>query len=106
MGVPEITHLQFLVMGTLLNGDESGQKIRAELAKHGVRKSGPSFYQIMARLEDDGLVKGWYDQYVLDGQPIKERRYKLTAQGHRAWERTSDFYLSSIAAYQGVCTNG
>lgn len=100
MSVPETTALQFLVLSTLLNGEDSGQKVRDELAKRGAPKSGPAFYQLMSRMEDDGLVKGRYHSYVIDGQPIKERRYKLTAHGQRAWEKARDFYLS-VAGLQG-----
>jgi DNA-binding PadR family transcriptional regulator len=100
MAVPDTTSLQFLVMGTLLHGEESGQSVREELVKHGVRKSGPAFYQLMARMEDDGLVRGRYESYVINGQPIKERRYKLTAHGQRAWEKARDFYMQ-VAGLQG-----
>ena len=93
MKVPEITHLQFFVIGTLMNGEVSGKHVRAELRQQGVRKSGPAFYQLMARLEDSGFVSGRYDQKVIDGQIIKERRYKLCGKGVQAWERTRDFYL-------------
>jgi len=93
MKVPEITHLQFRVMGTLMNGEASGKHVRNELKRQGVPKSGPSFYQLMARLEDSGFVSGRYDQKVIDGQIIKERRYKLCGKGVREWERTRNFYL-------------
>lgn len=101
MAIPDITHLQCLVLGTLLDGEESGQGVRTLLAKHGVKKSGPAFYQLMARMEDDGLVKGRYDQFVLEGQPIKERRYRITPNGQRVWEKTRDFYLSQFATNHG-----
>ena len=37
----------------------------------------------MARLEDAGLVAGEYDQKIVDGQIIKERRYALTPARRR-----------------------
>ena len=93
MKMPEITHLQFLVMGTLMNGEVAGRHVRNELQRQGVRKSGPAFYQLMARLEDAAFVSGRYIQKVIDGQVIKERRYKLCGKGVRIWERTRDFYF-------------
>jgi DNA-binding PadR family transcriptional regulator len=105
MALPEVTHLQWLVLGTLLNGDEAGYRVREELSKHGVKKSGPAFYQLMARLEADGLVKGRYEYSVIEGQPIKERWYKLNAAGRRAWESTSEFYAAAAAAFQGGLAN-
>jgi hypothetical protein len=94
MPLPDLTHLQFLVLTALLEGEQSGRYIREKLAEEGVHKTGPAFYQLMARLEDAKLVEGWYDQKVVDGQIIKERRYKVTGLGVHAWESTRDFYLA------------
>ena len=70
----------------------------------------------MARLEDAGLVAGQYEQKVVDGQIIKERRYALTPRGdaaiasvvnhaHRGW-LTRDLALGDqlrdLAAKRGV----
>ena len=74
--IPEITHLQFLVLGMLRSDARLGREIRRDLARHGARRSGPAFYQMMARLEDAGLIDGEYDQKVVRGQIIKERRYE------------------------------
>ena len=90
--IPEITHLQFLVLGMLRGGERPAAHVRRALARHGVRRTGPAFYQMMARLEDAGLVAGEYDQKIVDGQIIKERRYALTARGEAAWTATRAFY--------------
>jgi DNA-binding PadR family transcriptional regulator len=105
MSLPEITHLQWLVLGTLMDRDEAGYRVREELATHGVKKSGPTFYQLMARLEADGLVKGRYEFSMTENQPIKERWYKLTGAGRRAWRTTSEFYAAASAAVQGGLAN-
>lgn len=94
--LPVITHLQFLVLGMLLAEPRVGRDIRRELARHGVRRTAPAFYQMMARLEDASLVDGWYDQRVVDGQLIKERHYRLRPAGLRAWNATRDFYLGTL----------
>ena len=94
--LPSITHLQFLVLGLLLRDPQPGRRIRRHLATHGVRRTAPAFYQMMSRLEEAGLVRGWYDQKVVDGQIIKERHYKLTPPGATAWSDTRDFYLSTV----------
>jgi len=96
--LPDLTHLQFLVLGTLVGaGDEErrGRDLRAELSRHGVRRSAPAFYQMMARLEDAGWVEGSYTQQIVDGQIIKERGYRLTNSGQKAWTATRDFYLDT-----------
>jgi hypothetical protein len=96
--VPEITNLQILVLEALLRGEQTGRGVRVVLAEHGVRKSAPAFYQLMARLEDGGLIEGRYESKVVDGQPIKERRYRLTGVGERTWESAVDFYRERARA--------
>ena len=97
--LPEITHLQFLVLGTLRGEERLGRSIRRSLARHGVSRTGPAFYQMMARLEDAGLVAGEYDQKIVDRQIIKERRYTLTPAGDAAWTSTRAFYSDAIGEY-------
>jgi len=100
--LPAVTHLQFLVLGLLRAGGRSGHALRRGLARHGVRRSAPAFYQMMARLEDTGLVAGEYDQKIVGGQIIKERHYALTPAGERAWSATQAFYDEAIGAYGGA----
>ena len=100
--IPDITHLQFLVLGMLRDGERAGRVLRRALARHGVQRSAPAFYQMMARLEDAGLVEGAYDQKVVDGQIIKERRYLITTRGAAAWTATRAFYDDAIGTYGGV----
>ena len=94
--MPEITHLQYLVLAMLRAGPRLGRQVRQRLARHGVRRSAPAFYQMMARLEDAGLVVGDYDQRIIDAQIIKERRYTVTPTGEAAWKKTRDFYVETI----------
>jgi DNA-binding PadR family transcriptional regulator len=96
--LPPLTHLQFLVLGAVLTGERSGKKLRRELARHGVRRTTPAFYQMMARIEDAHWVTGYYTQEIVDGQIIKERWYRVTAAGQRAWIRTRDFYAEAARA--------
>jgi DNA-binding PadR family transcriptional regulator len=100
--LPAITHLQFLVLGLLRDQPRAGRDIRGELRRHGVRRTAPAFYQMMARLEDAGLVEGWYDQKIVEGQLIKERHYRLRPAGARAWGVTRDFYLARLRATGAV----
>ena len=97
--MPVVTHLQFLVLGLLRGGERPGRYLRRALAKRGIARSAPAFYQMMARLEDAGFVEGAYDQKIVDGQIIKERRYSLTARGETAWTATRAFYSDAIDAY-------
>ena len=99
MPLPDITHLQFVVLASLLDGEQSGRFLRQILEEDGERKSGPAFYQMMARLEDAGLVDGHYDQKIVEGQIIKERRYRVTATGITACRRAYEFYRQRSGAF-------
>ena len=92
--LPEITHLQFLVLGSLRGGELPGLTIRRMLTDHGIRRSGPAFYQMMSRLEESELVRGRYRQKVTGGQTVTERRYEPTSAGSAAWEKTCEFYAA------------
>ena len=96
MQLPKITHLQFLVLGVLLGGPTFGCDVRIRLAEFGVKKSGPGFYQMMSRLEDSGFVTGSYEQQIIDGQRINQRRYEITKTGQSAWRASREFYVESI----------
>ncbi len=96
MPLPAISHLQFAVLGQLLAGEQAGRAIRAQLRQLRVRQTGPAFYQMMARLEDEGLVEGWYVQKVVAGQILRERRYAIRDAGRKAWSEARRFYLETI----------
>jgi DNA-binding PadR family transcriptional regulator len=95
--IPRLTHLQFLVLGQLRRGEQPGRVIRDALTANGVRRSAPAFYQLMARLERDRLVDGWYEQVSAGDQAVTERRYRLRPAGARLWDEARDFYAAHIA---------
>jgi DNA-binding PadR family transcriptional regulator len=90
--LPTLTHLQFLVLGVLRTDGQPGRVVRQVLASYGVRRSGPAFYQLMARLERERLVEGWYEQITVGDQAVTERRYRITADGTRRWNQAQAFY--------------
>jgi DNA-binding PadR family transcriptional regulator len=94
--LPPVTHLQFLVLEFLRNREEPGRTVRDMLRRHGVRRSTPAFYQLMARLEEMGVVRGEYVPKVVKGQTVKERRYALTPAGARAYNATCAFYRQKL----------
>jgi DNA-binding PadR family transcriptional regulator len=95
--VPELTHLQFLIVGFLLGGERTGPELRQELHSFRVRHSTPAFYQLMARMEDLGLVQGRYQQRLIRAQLFRERRYQVTAAGRAAWRASREFYAKAVA---------
>ena len=90
--LPDLTHLQFLVLGVLQNGDLPGRELRQALSGYGIRRTGPAFYQLMARLEKDRLVDGRYEQITVGDQAVTERHYRINAEGKRRWNQTRAFY--------------
>lgn len=102
MGARRLTNLQFVVLGALRGGAHTGRQIRDRLAEFGLRKSGPAFYQMMSRLEEAGLIDGWYTQEIIGGQIIRERNYRLQASGESSWERERDFNLQVIERFNDV----
>lgn len=100
--IPRLSHLQFLVVGIVRGGSVPGRTVRERLAGFGVRKSGPAFYQLMARLEDAGLVEGRYEQDIVESQIIRERHYTITANGSKAWQGSRDFYVEAIRGFEGL----
>ena len=104
--LPPLSHLQFLALGVILSNDEPGRVIRDVAADYGVRRTGAAFYQLMARLERDGLIAGWYEPVIIGDQAVRERRYRITAAGSRAWRQTRSFYETvAAAAAQGSLSN-
>ena len=104
--LPPLSHLQFLALGVILSSEEPGRVIRDVVADYGEPRTGAAFYQLMARLERDGLVDGWYKPVIVGDQAVRERRYRITAAGTRAWRQTRVFYESvASAAAQGRLAN-
>ena len=99
--LPPLPHLQFAVLGILKAGQQSGLDIRSELARLNVGKAGPAFYRLMSRMEESGLVEGWYEQDIVDGQIFRERVYKAVPLGTRAWNQTRNFHLTVIRRFAG-----
>ena len=96
MRIPRLSHIQFMILVFLQARDSTGKEIRGALDQAGVRRSGPGFYQIMSRLEDAGFIRGEYQQDVVAGQIIRERRYQITAGGRRSCRDSRDFYQEWI----------
>jgi DNA-binding PadR family transcriptional regulator len=95
--IPGISHLQFVILDALGANVKRGKELRADLAESGVKKTGPSFYQLMARLEEARFVEGWYEQQIIDGQIIKEKHYRILGNGIRAVNQMKNFYRNRMA---------
>ena len=92
MQLPDLSHLQMVVIEALGSRRLSGRELRGAMSKLGIRKSAPAFYQLMARLEEGQYVEGEYEQIMVERTAIKERFYRLTGVGSRAYHDTLKFY--------------
>jgi DNA-binding PadR family transcriptional regulator len=92
MSLPQLSHLQIAVLDALGPRELSGRDLREELKKKKIKKDGPAFYQLMSRLEEAHFVAGHYDEKIVDGQRIKERRYSLLGEGAKALRDAGNFY--------------
>ncbi len=95
--LPPVTHLQFLILESLAGNEHAGREVRSTLADHGARRTLPAFYELMARLEKAGLVRGSYSPKTVNGQIVRERRYAITEAGREAHAATCRFYRDKLA---------
>jgi hypothetical protein len=95
MPIPRWTHQQFAVLNALRDGGVLwGRDLRAALKAERYESSNNAFYALMDRLETAGLVEGWYEDRDVLGQPMRERKYKLTGLGQQAWDEVISYYLA------------
>ena len=107
--IPKLTDVQVLFLEAIGVEKVSGRQLREQLAERGWRRSAPVFYQFAARLQNEGLIRGWYEQRTIAGQPVRERFYELTAHGKQALVEMLRFYeerLRNNAGFLGGITPG
>lgn len=66
------------ILNALGSEEKSGKELRNKI---GMRLA--PFYVLMARMEDEQLVEGWYKPVVVAGHKIKQRWYRATPKGRR-----------------------
>lgn len=101
MSLPTLSHLQAVVLDLLGPRELSGRELREFLKSKKLKKSGPAFYQLMARLEDSKFVEGFYEDKIVKGQRIRERRYRLKGEGAKALLESRRFYIEGFT-WEGV----
>jgi DNA-binding PadR family transcriptional regulator len=92
--MPDLSHRQFFIVDLVGDDEHSGRYIRDRLNDHGIKTSLPAFYQMMARLEDAELIRGFYVTTPVKGHVLKERHYKSLAHGRKQCQVVLDFYKS------------
>ncbi len=92
MQLPSITPLQYLVLTAVMNETQAGSVIRQRLERYGAKKSLAAFYQLMARLEQAGLIHGRYVVKEEGDLTYRERLYSIADEGRAAVEQARAFF--------------
>ena len=72
-------HFREAVVQALGTSSMTGRELRFKTWKPPVLNLGlAGFYYRMAKLEDAGVVTGWYEAETIDGYAVRQRWYKLT----------------------------
>ena len=80
-GIERVTDSTLDVLEVLLQAHRHGRDIHGWGVKKATRRSGPTVYGVIDRLEDAGLIEGhWEHQDSLDRGP-RRRYYRLTGAG-------------------------
>lgn len=90
----ETLGMRFLLLDCIRrHGKISGRWLLEIVRGLGYRLSAPAFYELMAKLEDELKVNGWYEHIPIAGRMLAERHYELTPAG--------EYWLNQGTAYQG-----
>ncbi len=95
MNLPELSHKQYAVLDCLRADELSGRELRARLGEAGFGKTRASFYQFMARLEDQKFVRVRRVPVEANGQTYYEHFYSLSGAGVAALNESDFFYASA-----------
>lgn len=80
-GIERVTDATLDVLDVLLRAHGDGRDIHGWEIKKATRRSGPTVYGVIDRLEDASLIKGhWEEQDPSDKGP-RRRYYRLTGAG-------------------------
>ena len=96
--LPELTGLQYLVVGILFGGEMTSEELRGELVRRVGPRSGASFWRLMMRMSKASIVDFTHpsDRSAdWKGQKYVERqyRYQVTDLGVVLWKKAREFYL-------------
>ncbi len=92
MKPPEITALQFAVLGLLFSGEKSGQQLQRMLRRHGGPRTAAAFSQLIGRMQ-----RAVYIDVMRENRPgrrFSECRCRVTDLGVIVWQAARHFYDS------------
>ena len=98
MPLPDVTHLQFAIIDVMGAKERTGEEIRRSLFReHSIKRTLAAFYMLMKRLEDSGFITGRYRLVEIGSYTAKQRLYKVTGQGAKAFQNARDWYARGAA---------
>jgi DNA-binding PadR family transcriptional regulator len=96
MGAQSLSHVQAMILQLITeaasapsegsSGRVAGIDLRSQLKAEGYGTSGPGFYQIMGRLEDNGYIKACESKVMIGGKSYRQKEYSITGAGRNALE--------------------
>lgn len=103
---PEVTGLEAAILRIISGGERSANEIRKHLRDGDVSKTRADFYELMGRMEEDSLIDGFYVDLDIGLSKSKERRYRITSMGKRAYAAFTALQSNPTFALNGVLNNG
>lgn len=85
-----------LVLAALSESEHWGRDLRDMLAERGFKYRSVPFYALMAGMEDDELVIGFWADHDVLGQNIPQRRYRIVPGGRRSYESTEELLAARL----------
>ena len=95
--LPDISHVQFFTLESLMVCPLPGKELRSELHEVGWARSQPTFHELTKRLEERGLIRGFYVRKFVGFFSIRERHFEITVAGVRAYHEAQAFYSNGAA---------
>jgi DNA-binding PadR family transcriptional regulator len=84
MAAPPINGATLDILGLLLQAWEEKTEVYGWLIMKSLRRSGPTVYRALDRLEDAGWITGSWESPPPPGNQPRRRFYRLTAEGVEA----------------------
>jgi PadR family transcriptional regulator, regulatory protein PadR len=76
------------VLEAFLDAFEQGQELHGWAIMRGTKRSGPTVYGVLERLEDQGWIVGSWEDQPADANTPRRRYYRLTPNGKAFAEQT------------------
>lgn len=86
-GIERVTEATLDVLEILLQAHRDGRDVHGWEVKKATRRSGPTVYGVIDRLEDASLIEGHWEQQDSSDNGPRRRYYRLTGAGVAAASR-------------------